>query len=67
MQNTHVIKIACLVQVIKSSGKLAYHGVKMTSLNQKHEIAMKVADLCVSKLGISLKDIKLLGKLPNSV
>ena len=47
--------------------KLAYLIVKMMSLNQKYKINMKVAYVCVSKLRILLKDIKLSGKLPISV
>ena len=48
----------------KMVGKLAYLGLKMTSLNHKHKIVVKVASIGVSKLHISLKDLKLSGKLP---
>ena len=66
---------SCLVQfwslVSRSShkivGKLAYLGVKMTSLDRKHKIVMKVANIGVSKLRISLKDIKSSENLPISV
>ena len=44
--------------------KLAYHAVKMTSLDKKHKIVMKVASLGVSKLRISFTDVKSSGKLP---
>ena len=47
--------------------KLAYLGVKMMSLNQKHKTVMSVANLGVSKLHISFKGIKSSGKLPISV
>ena len=47
-----------LVQVTKLSGKLAFPSVKIMSLNQKHKIVMKVANIVVSKLHISLKNIK---------
>ena len=40
-----------------------YLGVKMTSLDQKHKIVMKVANLGISKSRIPFSDIKLLGKL----
>ena len=60
MQNIHLIKIAYLVPVIKLSGNLPinYHCVKMMSLDQKHKTVIKVANIGVSKLRISLKDIK---------
>ena len=48
-------------------GKLAYLCVKIISLKQKQKIVMKVANIRVSKLRISLKDIKSPGKLPISV
>ena len=48
----------------KIAWKIAYLGLKMTLLNQKHEIIMKVAYLSVLKLGISFKDMKLSEKLP---
>ena len=66
MLNIHPIKIAFLVQV-KIIWKLAYLGLKMTLLNQKHKIIMKVTDLGVSKLRILFKDIKSSEKLPISV
>ena len=44
--------------------KLAYLGVKMSSLYQKDKIITRVANINVSKLRISLKDIKSSGKLP---
>ena len=46
--------------------KLVYLGIEMTSLDQKHNIVRKVANLCVSKLCISFKDIKSSGELPIS-
>ena len=51
----------------KIAWKLAYLGVKMTSLDQTHKIVMKVANIDVSKLRFSLKDIKSPRKLPISV
>ena len=51
----------------KIIGKPVCLGVKMTSLDQKHKIFVKVSNIGVSKLHISLKDIKSSGKLPVSV
>ena len=64
MQNIHPVKMAYLVQNIKSSGNLPISSVKMTSLDQKHKIDMKVASLGVPKLPISFKGTKSSGKLP---
>ena len=44
--------------------KLAYLAVKMTSLDLKLQIVMKVPNLRVSKLHISFRDIKLSEKFP---
>ena len=48
-------------------GKLAYLSVKVTSLDQKHKIAIKVANISVSELHILFNGITLSGKLPISV
>ena len=52
--NVHPIKIA--YRAHKTAWKLAYLGVKITPLVQKHKIVRKVAYLCVRKLRISFKD-----------
>ena len=51
----------------KISRKFAYLGVKLTSLDQKHKIAVKVANIGVSKLCIWFEDTKSSVKLPISL
>ena len=66
MQNIHLTKNCISCSSHKIIWKLAYLYAKMW-LDQKHKIVMKLVNLGVSKLCVSLKDISSSRKLPVKV